>query len=197
MALARYFMFSQVYYHPVRLVYDIHLQDFLGAWLAEGRLFGGTFPTDVNGHLRMTDNEVNAAMRLAALDKARPGHDPARRILGHQHYKILYERNPQDIKVNSDPGAAIKEAAVAEFGAEAVRYSKPKAKGVGLDFPVRTRDGRIQPAISVSEALSTLRPSAIDYVYVDPEFESRAADWLKRARDQILSRMGREEDQGE
>jgi HD superfamily phosphohydrolase len=29
LALARYFMFSQVYYHPIRLIYDHHLKDFL------------------------------------------------------------------------------------------------------------------------------------------------------------------------
>lgn len=196
MALARYFMFSQVYYHHIRLIYDRHLQDFLTAWLAEGNLFGGVFPTDVDGHLRMTDDEVNAAIRIAGFTKSNPGHDPARRILTHQHYKVLYERNPQDIKVNSDPGAAIRDAAIGEFGREAIRY-KPKPTGVGLDFPVRTRDGRIDPAISVSDTLSTLRPSAIDYVYVNPELESVATAWLQKNRQEILSKKGKEEDEGE
>jgi HD superfamily phosphohydrolase len=47
-------MYSQVYWHPIRRIYDIHLQDFLAADLA-----GGKFPTDLELHLRMTDNEVN------------------------------------------------------------------------------------------------------------------------------------------
>jgi uncharacterized protein len=69
LALARYYMFSQVYYHPIRLMYDRHLQDFLSAWLAEGTLLKeGLFSTDLEEHLRMTDDEVNAAMRIAALD---------------------------------------------------------------------------------------------------------------------------------
>jgi HD superfamily phosphohydrolase len=34
--LARYFMYSQVYFHPVRRIYDIHLKDFLAAWLPGG-----------------------------------------------------------------------------------------------------------------------------------------------------------------
>src|SRR5205807_1153099 len=34
--LARYLMFSQVYLHPVRRIYDIHLQDFLREWLPGG-----------------------------------------------------------------------------------------------------------------------------------------------------------------
>src|SRR6516165_6619056 len=59
--LARYYMYSQVYFHPIRRIYDIHLQDFLTAWLP-----GGKFPTDIESHLRMTDNEVNA--RILAVD---------------------------------------------------------------------------------------------------------------------------------
>lgn len=197
MALARYFMFSQVYYHPIRLIYDRHLQDFLTDWLSEGQLFGGTFAIDVQGHLRMTDNEVNAAMRVAAFDKDKPGHDAARCIMAHRHFKVLYERNPQDIRVNSDPGEAIEVAAVAEFGAQAIKSSKPKFKGVGTEFPVRTRDDRIQPAIAVSETLSTLRPTAIDYVYVDPELEGQATKWLETNRQEILVKAGKAEDENE
>lgn len=40
--LARFFMFSQVYFHPVRVVYDLHLIDFLRAWLRDG-----AFPDNV------------------------------------------------------------------------------------------------------------------------------------------------------
>ena len=33
MMLARYFMYSQVYMHPVRRIYDIHLMEFLREWM--------------------------------------------------------------------------------------------------------------------------------------------------------------------
>ena len=59
--LARYFMFVQVYLHHVRLAYDFHLKQFLQAWLP-----GGGFPTDVNSHQELTDNEVLTAI-LAGL----------------------------------------------------------------------------------------------------------------------------------
>src|SRR4051812_30164980 len=52
MMLARYFMYSQLYFHPIRRIYDIHLKDFLKAWLQNG-----AFATDVDGHLSLTDNE--------------------------------------------------------------------------------------------------------------------------------------------
>src|SRR5438105_4684148 len=46
--LARYFMFSQLYLHPVRRIYDIHLKDFLKLWLK-----GKFFPIDTKRHLRL------------------------------------------------------------------------------------------------------------------------------------------------
>ncbi len=37
---ARYFIYSQMYFHPIRRIYDIHLKEFLRAWLS-----GGEFST--------------------------------------------------------------------------------------------------------------------------------------------------------
>src|SRR5438132_6427000 len=51
--IARYFMYRQVYYHPVRMIYDVHLIDFLRAWLP-----GGKFGTAVDDHIAMTDDAV-------------------------------------------------------------------------------------------------------------------------------------------
>lgn len=196
LALARYFMFSQVYYHPVRLIYDRHLQDFLSAWLARGTLLGdGTFPVDVEGHLRMTDDEVNAAMRVAASDSSAPGHHPASCIMRHRHFKVLYEKDARDVKLNSNPGAAIAKAAESEFGAAVVRYSRPKLKDVATDFPVRSRSGHIQPAISASETLSTLHPTSMDYVFIDPALETKAKVWLEQNRNSILAAAAEQEDE--
>jgi hypothetical protein len=58
--LARYFMYAQVYFHRVRMIYDIQLIDFLKEWLP-----GGQFSTDSEEHLAMTDNEVVSTARLA------------------------------------------------------------------------------------------------------------------------------------
>lgn len=196
LALARYYMFSQVYYHPIRLIYDRHLQDFLSAWLSEGTLLKeGQFSTNLEEHLKMTDDEVNAAMRLAASDPSRAGHDSARRIMTHSHFRVLYERNPQDAKVNSDPGGAIARAAVHEFGADSIRYSQPKLKNVAADYPVLTRDGRIEPAISISEMLSNLKPTSTDCVFVKPDLEDRAAIWLSNNRVGILTAAQAQEDE--
>jgi len=187
LALARYFMFSQVYYHPIRLIYDHHLKDFLSAWLATGTLLKeGVFPIDVEGHLSMTDDEVNSALRKAAADPMAPGHHPACCIMKHKHFKVLYEKNPQDAKVHSSPGEAIANAAQSKFGSEAVRYSGPKVKNAGLDFPVRGRDCRIEPGIAASPTLSKLQPTSMEYVFIEPRLERQATEWLEANRKEIL-----------
>jgi hypothetical protein len=196
LALARYYMFSQVYYHPIRLIYDRHLQDFLTAWLAERTLLKeGVFSTNLEDHLKMTDDEVNAAMRIAAWDPKRAGHESAHRIITHSHFRVLYQRNPEDAKINSDCGGAIARAAVNEFGEESIRYSQPKLKNVASDYPVLTRDGRIEPAISISEMLSKLQPTSTDCVFVRPDYEQKAEQWLSADRANILATAQKQEDE--
>src|SRR5206468_676423 len=114
--IARYFMFAQVYFHPVRRVYDIHLQDFLRAWLPDGKL-----PTEFKDVLNLTDNEVLVAINHAARNPGSTGHDPARRIVSREHFRLLYKRNPEDVNVNPDAAQAVFDAAKKEFGPDAVR----------------------------------------------------------------------------
>ena len=61
LSLARYFMYTQVYFHDVRRVYDRHLRDFLQAWLD-----GGKFPSSWERIMEYTDHEVTAAIRSSA-----------------------------------------------------------------------------------------------------------------------------------
>jgi HD superfamily phosphohydrolase len=179
--LARYFMYSQVYFHPIRRIYDIHLKDFLAAWLP-----GGKFPTDIETHLRRTDNEVNAALLEAALDPSRPGHEAAHRIIAHKHFKVLYERHPEDVAVNPEAGRAIYEAAQEQFGGENVRHDKYTQKGGASDFPVLRKDGRIASAIALSDTLRQLPVLAIDFVFVLPDKWKDAEPWLRNHRDALI-----------
>lgn len=198
LTLARYFMFSQVYYHPIRLIYDRHLKDFLVEWLAQGHLFpGGTFPISVEEHLRITDNEVNAALFLAARNSKAAGHDAARRIVERKHFHVLYERNPKDLVLHSNPGEVIAAAAMKKFGEATIRYSRPKIKDIATDFPVRTRDGRIAPAITVSDVLAKLNPISIDYVFIDLDSLKSASEWLVTERQKILETAAKQEQEEE
>lgn len=174
-------MYSQLYLHPVRRIYDIHLKDFLKAWLPEGR-----FSTDVRDLLRLTDNEVTAAMSEAAEDPLAPGHDPAMRLLRREHFRLLYERNPMDVARTRKPGYAIAQAAAAEFGAENVRYDGYRPKGEAPDFPVLMSDGSVAPSRTASGALQQLPAVAVDSVYIAPSLKESAKKWLQSNRDAII-----------
>jgi HD superfamily phosphohydrolase len=155
-------MYSHVYFHPLRRIYDIHLRDFLREWLQ-----GGRFSVDVGDHLKMTDNEAGVALRAAADDPGARGHDAARRIEGRDHYRVCYSRNPNDVSVNPDAGKAVFSAASEKFGTSSVRHDKYSQKGGSLSFPVRMRNGDVVSALAASEALPNLPVVATDYVFID------------------------------
>lgn len=85
LAVARYSMFSQVYFHPIRRIYDIHYKDFLKEYLS-----GGQFTTDVLGHLELTDSEMMVALRSAAANPKADGHESAWRIVNRNHFRLLW-----------------------------------------------------------------------------------------------------------
>src|SRR5206468_1392168 len=145
---ARYFMYTQLYFHHIRRIYDIHLKDFLKKWLPDGR-----FSTDIDEHLQRTDNEVTTEILKAARDENHPGHDPARRIVNREHFRRLYTRNSDDAKKNPEPGKAIYDAAVSNFGEAEVRRDAPKQKGSGISFPVLAGDGRVESSLNRSSTL--------------------------------------------
>ena len=190
LVLARYFMYSQLYFHPVRRIYDIHLQEFLVDWLP-----GGTFPVSPTELLPYSDVEVYSAIRRAADDPAAKGHDPASRIVHRKHFKLLYTRNPADLVVNRDAAAAIYDAALQEFGPDSVRIDRYPGKGGSHHFPVLTRDGRIASSLDLSPTLKTTPPFAVDYVFIRPDLLVKGQTWLAKCRQEIISHPGERKDE--
>jgi len=182
--LARYFMFTQVYCHHVRRIYDIHLKDFLIDWL------GGTkYPTDVDGFLKLTDNEITSALRDACLDPKKPGHIHADRIINRKHFKLLYARNSIDAQKNPDTTNLVKDAAIKKYNEDQVRvdddYSK---KGGGTDFPVLSDDGRtIVSALQESQILAKIPPVVVNYVFVAPDIRDEAIKWFNKEKKKIIT----------
>jgi len=179
--LARYFMYSQLYFHHVRRIYDIHLKDFLRNWLP-----GGAFSTKTEDLLSITDNEVTSAMLKAARDPKLPGHDAARRIVLRDHFRVLYQRHPTDAGINPEAGKAIFEAAQGKFGSESVRHDPYVSRGAPPDFPVLMRDGTVVSSVTVSPALAKLPLLSIDYVFIEKELLDKARGWLNTNKHAII-----------
>jgi HD superfamily phosphohydrolase len=190
LGLARYLMFSQVYYHPIRQIYDLHLQDFLRDWLPSG-----VFPTEGRELMRTTDNDVIAAMATAAEDTNAAGHDPARRIMRREHFKVLYEGKPDDLELSPEPGKAIFQAAQDRFGADKVKHQERSGSGGATSFPVLMRDRTVASSLSLSETLRSLPVARSDFVFIAPEHEHEAETWLKQNSEDILRQSKTQEDE--
>ena len=179
--LARYFMYQQVYFHPVRRIYDRHLQDFLKAWLP-----GGFFSTDIEDHLRMTDIEVLGAMHEAARNPSSDGHSYASHIVNRSHFKLVYQRNPTDQSRNQDAAKVIHDELRNVFGEQSVRYDGYVQRGGAPDFPVVGRDGRIDSSLKMSDALNHIPVVAVDYVFAEQSRLAEIRSWIKDNRDKII-----------
>jgi len=192
--IARYFMFSQVYFHWTRLIYDIHLKEFLKLWLAER---GGQFPTDPAGHLLFTDNEVMQAVAAAARNGDDPAHEPAWRIANREHFRVFYERAPQDVALYPEAASAIFEAAKREFGEGNVRYADSRKPAGTAEFPVHDRDGRSVSSLALSEALQQLPEPKNEFVYVVRERREDARKWVRENGRAIIEAAARAEKEEE
>ena len=87
--LARYFMFTQVYFHDVRRAFDLILTDFISELLGDmtenGRYPG---PDALEDYLKWDDVLVLAA---ASERRQESTHNTAWRIINRQHPKLVYE----------------------------------------------------------------------------------------------------------
>lgn len=190
--LARYLMYSQVYLHRVRRIYDIHLMDFLKNWLP-----GGYFPTDVKKHLNLTDNGIMDAIWRAAYNEKLKGHIHARRIARRDHFRTIYETKPQDARIDPDIGETVYRKLCDRYGKEFFRRDRYGQKSDAPDFPVRRRDGDIVPFISISELLKNMPVIALDRVFADRSLFDEASGWFEKNRESIVVKPVTGEENGE
>jgi HD superfamily phosphohydrolase len=195
LVLARYFMFTQVYFHRVRRIYDIHLRDFMSCYLGDRERFpDGKFPSDLEKYLHETDSEILAALNAAARNPGSPGHEPARCIVERNHFRRLWERSPTDAQRNPNLGAVILAEVGKEFGEDAVRRDWYTEKNPAIDFPVVLGDGEVVSARSLSVVLANLPTAAFDFVFVRPDVAASAKRWLDENYARLLDQAPTEED---
>jgi uncharacterized protein len=188
---ARYFMYTQLYFHPTRRIYDIHLMEFLKEWLPDG-----CFPTDIDKHICFTDNEVTAGIWEAAADSTAPSSPLAKRIVSREHFRQVYEPSSSDQKT-LEPGKKIHDALVEKFGADQVRRDSYAQKGASYNFPVYTKAEEIDSSLALSKTLSQVPTFSVDRVYVSVAVRGEADRWLATNRDKIVTgKSGEEQSNG-
>jgi len=187
--LARYFMFEQLYFHRIRRALDLHLKKYLRAFLPDGK-----YPTTVDGHLRLTDDHVLAAMQDDVAEPASPRHAIASRTLRRRFFRVLYERRAEDLQKNFDAVGLVYRAVCERFGQDYVDrdtnidLEKPESsEPEPFRFAVERQDGTVVSSIHESQILSKLPKAVFDYVFVAPEVLEEARAWLQDHREEILT----------
>ncbi len=192
--LSRYAMFSQVYLHRTRRIYDLHLVDFAQQWLSEtGR--EGRFPTDIEQHLAITDNELLTAIFAAA--KGSPGRlqTLARRITDRsERFVAVYEPSPSDLAVNVDAATTVAHALIERYGEDAVRHDQYAKVDEPFDFSVERRDGQVISSASASELLGHVPAARTESVFCARQYLSDAKQWLDHHKDSTIQPAEHEED---
>ena len=173
LVLARYFMFTQVYFHKTRVAFDHHLRRALAEMLP-----GGRFPRPEGGELdeflRWEDRRVLG--RLADGE----GGEHGRRLARRDHYREVYHTaetpTPEDLaeleQVRAELGTLIR----AEESAEKSWYKVGQA-----DIPVlgETEGKRVQPLSAYSTVVANMKPIGKVMVFTRPEDSSMAREKLR------------------
>jgi len=180
--LARYFMYEQVYFHPIRRIYDIHLKEFMLDYFGDDR-----YPLDLNKHLNITDNEITAAIALASQDVNAKGHSAAKLISGRSHFKKIYERNEGDFRNNIDAPLNIHKAVSAQFGAENFRFDSYRQSSNPTDFPVLIDGEEVRSSLYLSDVIVKLPLTAIDFIFCAREISGEARRWIEANRVSIVN----------
>lgn len=186
--IARYFMHMQVYFHHIRLIYDVLLREFFEAWLE-----GGTFSTDVDDHLRLTDVEVLAAVREIASDPDHPAHDAARLLNERRHPKVAYTREQAHLDLHRDATDILEGELQEEFPGYRFWRGEGRSRSALDSFPVLTREGPIQQSTDVLP-LVDLPEAVAEHIFVEGEHLSEVRRWIADHAVDRLRRVDADDD---
>ena len=144
-------MYKQVYFHPVRRIYNFHLQEFLKS------KYGSEFPIKPSDFVKLTDVEVLTEIRK---DLENPH---AKVINERKHYRRLkIEGNSQDIKEKGDN--IPKQIPEGKYYIDIYDDSEKKNKA---EFPVQRRDKKIVNGFTESQVLRNIPSIDFGYIFVD------------------------------
>jgi HD superfamily phosphohydrolase len=179
--LARYFMYTQVYFHDVRRAYDLHLKDFLREWLD-----GGRFPADWSELIGFTDHEVIAAIRRSAADPSdRPLHELASRLISRQHFRTVFELLNSHKRSRPTIFEELLDFSRKTFGDDEVRWDQRSPFPESNEFPVLIDDETVVSSSLVSQVIKPLPPIEFGLIFVHPDKKDQA----KRTIDAELKRL--------
>lgn len=170
LVLARYFMFTQVYFHKTRVAYDHHLRHTLSVLLP-----GGVFPpphgdeqekllANLNDYIAWDDWKV-----LGLLSEGKGG-EHAERLCRRNHYREIYH-TPECPGENDLKELARIEQEVMDFVVAREEAGKSWYKVDHTDIPVvsDTDQGKVLPLSKLSPIIGSMKATRRVSLYATPQ----------------------------
>lgn len=175
LVLARYFMFTQVYFHKTRVAFDIHLRGALKEMLPDG-VFPKPSRAELNKYLPWDDWRVLG--HLANGD----GGDHGRRLSNRNHYRRVYATPEVCSDDEMEKLARVKENLGTLLAAEE-HAGKSWYKTGPTDIPVvsDSRERAVAPLSRYSNVIGSIKSNNQVLLYAKPEEIAAAKKAVERA----------------
>ncbi|HAV39969.1 MAG: HD domain-containing protein [Aquificota bacterium] len=158
--LGRYFMYSQVYFHKVVRILNIHLKEVIEDFFKEGLL-------DPRDFHRKTDNHVISLM----LD--RHEEERVRRILGREHYREVFFTSSKEVF------EYVKDRLLEKYEEDLLRFDHISKKVLDEDIPLW--DGsKLKSLREVSHLVSSLRDIEFYRIYAHPKHKDDVKSYVRK-----------------
>jgi HD superfamily phosphohydrolase len=184
LVLARYFMFTQVYFHKTRVAYDVHLKGAL-----EELLPNHQFPSPDGEHLK----EFLAwdDWKVLGLLANGQGGEHGSRLACRDHYRLAYD-SPE---ISSEGDLCLVEAIKGELGDLVVaeeESSKSWYKTGKPDIPVVSNvdPGTVLPLSKYSHVVLNMKPTNQILLYVRPEQAEKANEIVRGVLEHERNKQG-------
>jgi HD superfamily phosphohydrolase len=176
LVLARYFMFTQVYFHKTRVAYDIHLREAMKTILPGGR-FPKPTEAGLKEFLKWDDWKV-----LGLIGKGKAG-EHGRRIIERNHYREIHHTpevcSDKDLRELRAKKISLGNLLVAEEPAKKSWY-----KTGNTDIPVfsKVRSPQVQPLSRYSKAIEGMKENNQVLLYVEGASKEEAEKRIRKGR---------------
>jgi uncharacterized protein len=168
LVLARYFMFTQVYFHKTRVAYDIHLRGALKELLPSG-VFPKPTASELSDYLKWDDWRV-----LGLLAEGKGG-DHGQRLSTRNHFRKIYD-TPEVSKLSDMSELKIVKEKLGDLVVAEEAASKSWYKTGTPDIRVMTETKGPRPLSTFSTVLANLKANNQVLLYSRPERADEARE---------------------
>lgn len=177
LVVARYLMFTQVYFHKTRIAYDIHIRETLKELLPKSE-FPPPVPDQLNDFLAWDDWKV-----LGHLSEGRGG-EHGERLKTRNHYRRVYETvevcGAEDLKRLGEAKEKLGNLVVAEESAASSWYKLGKPDIAIADKHSLDKEGAVVPLSQKSKVIENMKSNNQVLLYARPEDAEAAKAKLNR-----------------